>query len=89
MQRVFAIRLTAKSLCVIRLKKICSNTVKNRFTDTRLIRTPYYHGQFPLSLGKESPCVFSTFNPLNTETFCGPLSVRMVCDCSQTLLRKC
>ena len=29
--------------------------VKPRFTDTRLIQTPHYYGQFALSLGKESP----------------------------------
>ena len=29
--------------------------VKPRFTDTHLIRTPHYYGQFALSLGKESP----------------------------------
>ena len=40
--------------------------VKPRFTDTRLIRTPHYYGQFALSLGKESPYIFSKFDPLNT-----------------------
>ena len=43
----------------------------------RLIRTPHYYGQFALSLGKESPYIFSKFNPLNTDTFHGPLSVRI------------
>ena len=38
-------------------------------------RTPHYYGQFALSLGKESPYIFSKFNPLNTDTFYGPLSV--------------
>ena len=28
-----------------------------------LIQTPYYYGQFALSLGKESPYIFSKFNP--------------------------
>ena len=37
-------------------------------TDTCLIWTPHYYGQFALSLGKESPYVFSKFNPLNTDT---------------------
>ena len=48
-----------------------------------LIWTPYYYRQFVLSLGKESPYIFSKFNPLyntdipfNTETFSCPLSVR-------------
>ena len=35
---------------------------------TRLIRTPRYYRQFALSLGKESPYIFSKFNPLNTDT---------------------
>ena len=42
--------------------------VKPCFMDTRLIRTPRYYGQFALSLGKESPYIFSQFNPLNTDT---------------------
>ena len=29
---------------------------------------PHYYRQFALSLGKESPYVFSRFNPLNTDT---------------------
>ena len=32
------------------------------------LRTPHYYGQFALSLGKESPYVFSRFNLLNTDT---------------------
>ena len=36
--------------------------------DTRLIRTPHYYEQFALSLGKESPYIFSKVNPLNTDT---------------------
>ena len=35
---------------------------------TCLIRTPHYYGQFALSLGKESPYIFSKFNLLNTDT---------------------
>ena len=50
-------------------------TVKPRFTDTRLIRTLRYYGRFALSLRKQSPEIFSTFNPLNTDLFYGPLSV--------------
>ena len=30
--------------------------------------TPHYYRQFGLSLGKESPYIFSKFNPLNTDT---------------------
>ena len=37
------------------------------------LQTPHYHGQFALSLGKESPYILSKFNPLNTDTFSGPL----------------
>ena len=43
-------------------------TVKTRFTDTGLIRTPHYYGQFSLSMAKESIYIFSKFNPLNTDT---------------------
>ena len=39
--------------------------------------TPHYYGQFDLSLGKQGPSIFSKFNPLNTDTFHGPLSVRI------------
>ena len=41
-------------------------TVKPRFTNTRLIRTPHYYGQLVMSLGKESPYNLTLFNPLNT-----------------------
>ena len=44
-------------------------TVKARFTDdTLLIRKPHYWGQF----WKKSLCIFSKFNPLNTDTFYDP-----------------
>ena len=33
--------------------------------------------QFAVSLGKENPYIFSKFNPLNTDTFYGPLSGRI------------
>ena len=42
--------------------------------NTCLIQTPHYYGQFSLSLGKENSYMFSKLNPLNTDTFCGPLS---------------
>ena len=42
---------------------VCFHTVK-----PRLIWTHRYYGQFALSLGKESPYIFSKFNPLNTDT---------------------
>ena len=38
------------------------------FRDTHLIQTPHYHGLFALSLGKESPYIFSKFKPLNKDT---------------------
>ena len=43
------------------------STIKPRFTDTRLIRTPHY-GQFDSYLGKESPYSFPPkFNQLNMD----------------------
>ena len=36
------------------------------------MRTPHYYGQFALSLGNESPYIFSKFNPLNTDTSYAP-----------------
>ena len=44
------------------------NTVKPCFWDTRSIRTAHYLVLFALSLGKESPNIFSQFNLLNTDT---------------------
>ena len=38
--------------------------------------TPHYYGQFALSVGKESPYIFSKSDPINTDTFYGPLSAR-------------
>ena len=32
------------------------------------LQTPLHYRQFDLSLGKESPYIFSKFNPLNTDT---------------------
>ena len=48
--------------------KIANCTVKLRFIDMRLIRTPHYYGQFALPLEKESPYIFSKFNPFYTDT---------------------
>ena len=60
-----------------RAQNIRPHTVKPRFTDTRLIRTSHYCGQFALSLGKESPYIFTIkFQPTliyNTDTFYAPL----------------
>ena len=39
----------------------------NLQTPTYTIWTPHCNGQFALSLGKESPYIFSQFNPLNTD----------------------
>ena len=36
--------------------------------DTCLIWTPHYYRQFALSLGKETPYIFSKFNLLSTDT---------------------
>ena len=55
-----------------------------KYSQTVRTQTPHYYGQFALSLRKESPYIFSKFNPLNmntpliyTDTFYGPLSVRI------------
>jgi len=45
-----------------------SLTIKPRHTGTRLFLTPHFYEQFALSLRKESPYIFSKFNPLNTDT---------------------
>ena len=45
--------------------------------DTSLVQTPHYYTQFALSLGKENPHIISKFNPLNMDTFYGPLSVHI------------
>ena len=47
------------------LKVAVYGTVKPRSMDTCIIRTPHYCAQFALSLGKESPYIFSKFNPLS------------------------
>ena len=39
-----------------------------RFTDTRLIQTHHYFRQFALSLGRESPYIFSKCKPFSTDT---------------------
>ena len=39
-------------VCMECCLEFCFCTVETRFTDTRLIRTPHYYGQFALSLGK-------------------------------------
>ena len=65
-----------------RAQNIRPHTVKPRFTDTRLIRTSHYCGQFALSLGKESPYIFTMKFQLtliyNTDTFYAPLGVRII-----------
>ena len=60
----------------IEKKRTIIYTVKPRFKDTRLIRTPQYHGQFALSLGNESTNIFSKYNSPNTDTLSDPLRVR-------------
>ena len=52
-------------------------TVKARFTDTHLIRTPYCYWNFTFSPGKESAHISSKFNPFNTVTFYDSVSVRI------------
>ena len=66
-----------------------SVTVKPRFTDTHLIQTAHYYGQFSLFLRKERPQICSRLNPLNkdtpliviTDTFYGHFSVRINGSC--------
>ena len=60
------LKLTAKETLIASCEVF--NTVEPRFTDTGLIRTPRYYGQFSLSLGKKSPYILSKFNPHNTDT---------------------
>ena len=51
------------------LYRVLFHTVKTRFTpDTCLIQTPHFYGQFALSLGKQSPYIFSKSIPLDTDT---------------------
>ena len=52
-------------------------TDKAGYTETLLIRTTHYYGRFALSLGKERSYIFSKLNPLSTDTFYGPLGVRI------------
>ena len=40
------------------------------------LRTSYY-GQFCFGPAGKRPFIYSNFSPLNTDTFCGPLSVRI------------
>ena len=52
---------------------------------THLIQTPHYYGQFALFLGKESPYIFSKFNPpyphpIDTDLFMAPA----VFDCTSS-----
>ena len=49
------------------VKPFNTATFKPRFTDTPLIQTSHYYGQFALSLGKENPYIFSKLNLLNTD----------------------
>ena len=37
-------------------------------SSTPTLRSPHYYGQFALSLGEESPYIFSELNPFNTDT---------------------
>ena len=53
------------------------STVKSRFTDTRLLRTPHYDEQFALSLGKESPYIVSNQPTVSAGNFCAPLIGRI------------
>ena len=57
--------------------RVLFHTVKTHFqADPRSKRTLHYYGQFALSQGKENPYIPSKFDPLNTDPFYGPFSVR-------------
>ena len=43
-------------------------TVDSQSMNTLFMQSAHYYGQFALSLGKESPYIFSKFNLLNTDT---------------------
>ena len=54
----------------------------DKLTDNHFIRTPHHYRQFALSLGKESPYIFCSFNTPNTDillirTLSMPPSVRI------------
>ena len=57
-----------ETLVLAEVQLYINNTAKPCFMDTRLIWTPHHYGQLALSLGKESPCIFSKFNLLSTDT---------------------
>ena len=68
-----------------------NNSVEPRFTDTHLIRTPHYYVRFVLSLGKESPYIFSkstrlTRTPVNTAH---SVSVLTRFDCINFIIQLC
>ena len=49
---------------------------------------PHYYGQFALFLGRETPSIFSKFNPLNMDTFSkASLSVQVLTwfDCNHKM----
>ena len=68
-------------------------TVKPRFTDTRLIRTPHYYKQFALSLGKESPYIYQLIQPAHMDTpligkrFMAPSVTGFDCSSDQPLIK--
>ena len=62
-------------------------TVEPRFTDTHLIGTPNYYGQFALSLWKESPRIFPKFIPLNTSEYVHPVNMDTIYAPSMPVLR--
>ena len=52
------------------------STTETLLLETCLILTPHYYEQFALPLARErNPYIFCKSNPLNTDTFYGPLSV--------------
>ena len=47
------------------------------FTDTPLIQTPVYNGQFRFSRRKKNSYTFSKINPLNADTAACPIGVSL------------
>ena len=79
-----SVQLISVLLVLENIGPVYSLGVIFKYCQTVRTRTAHYYGQFALSLRKESPYIFSKFNRLNmdtpliyTDTFCGPLSVRI------------
>ena len=82
------VSLNVKRFCCARWSKGLNSRMKSLSVSIQMkaseqdIQTPLYcQARIPsliLPLGKESPFIFSKFNPLNADIFCGPFSVRII-----------